>query len=36
MAIDKAKGNLILQLDADEVVDEELANFIQQINHQAQ
>ena len=32
MAIDKAKGNLILQLDADEVVDEELCGFIQHIN----
>ena len=34
MAIDEAKGNLILQLDADEVVDEELCRFIQRINHQ--
>lgn len=28
MAMDKAKGNLVLQLDADEVVDQELATFI--------
>lgn len=28
LAMDKAKGDLILQLDADEVVDEELAKFI--------
>jgi glycosyltransferase involved in cell wall biosynthesis len=28
MAMDKAKGDLVLQLDADEVVDEELAAFI--------
>lgn len=28
MAIDAAKGDLILQLDADEVVDEQLRNFI--------
>ena len=30
-AMDKAKGPLVLQLDADEAVDEQLANFIQQI-----
>lgn len=29
MAMDKAQGELVLQLDADEVVDEELATFIQ-------
>jgi glycosyltransferase involved in cell wall biosynthesis len=29
MAMDEAKGDLILQLDADEVVDKELAEFIQ-------
>lgn len=28
MAMDKAKGELVLQLDADEIVDEELAKFI--------
>ncbi len=32
MAIDEAKGNLILQLDADEVVDQELANFITKLD----
>ena len=32
MAIDAAQGDLILQLDADEVVDEELANFIQNLH----
>jgi len=31
MAMDAAKGDLVLQLDADEIVDEELAKFIQQI-----
>jgi glycosyltransferase involved in cell wall biosynthesis len=31
MAIDKASGELILQLDADEVVDEQLRGFIQKI-----
>jgi len=31
MAIDAAKGDLILQLDADEVVDEELAEFIKKV-----
>jgi glycosyltransferase involved in cell wall biosynthesis len=31
MAMDAAKGDLILQLDADEVVDEELAGFIQKV-----
>lgn len=35
MAIDAAKGDLILQLDADEVVDSELKNFILQV-HQNQ
>lgn len=34
MAMDKAQGDLVLQLDADEVVDEELAKFIQK-THQA-
>ncbi len=32
MAIDAAQGELILQLDADEVVDDELANFIQNLH----
>jgi glycosyltransferase involved in cell wall biosynthesis len=32
IAMDAAKGDLILQLDADEVVDEELTNFIHQIH----
>ncbi len=31
MAMDKATGDLVLQLDADEVVDDELASFITQI-----
>lgn len=31
-AMDKAKGNLVLQLDADEAVDEELADFIKKID----
>ncbi len=31
IAMDEAKGDLILQLDADEVVDEELANFIKRL-----
>ena len=31
MAMDKAKGDLVLQLDADEVVDAELAAFIKKI-----
>jgi len=30
MAMDKAKGELVLQLDADEIVDEQLAAFIQE------
>ena len=34
MAMDAAKGELILQLDADEIVDEELAEFIKKIAHQ--
>ncbi len=34
MAMDKAKGDLVLQLDADEIVDEELALFIQQTHSQ--
>lgn len=33
MAMDKAKGDLILQLDADELVDDELKIFIQKILH---
>lgn len=32
MAMDKAKGQIVLQLDADEVVDQELAKFIKHIN----
>lgn len=32
MAMDKTKGELVLQLDADEVVDEELATFIKAIH----
>ncbi|MBD3250105.1 MAG: glycosyltransferase [Candidatus Pacebacteria bacterium] len=32
MAIDKARGELILQLDADEVVDQELKDFINQVH----
>lgn len=32
MAIDAARGDLVLQLDADEVVDEELAEFIKKIS----
>lgn len=31
MAMDKAKGQLVLQLDADEIVDEELSKFIKKI-----
>lgn len=31
LAMDKAKGSLVLQLDADEVVDQELASFIKKI-----
>lgn len=34
MAMDKAKGDLILQLDADEVVDQELAEFIENTHSQ--
>lgn len=34
MAIDEAAGYLILQLDADEVVDKELARFIQDLHQQ--
>lgn len=34
MAMDSATGELILQLDADEVVDEELYAFIQQLKNQ--
>ena len=36
MAMDKAKGELIFQLDADEVVDETLAQFIQSVEKQRQ
>ncbi len=32
MAMDKAKGELVLQLDADEVVDEELKKFISHVH----
>ena len=32
MAMDEAKGELVLQLDADEVVDQELATFITAVN----
>lgn len=32
MAMDEAKGELVLQLDADEVVDDELAEFIQSVH----
>lgn len=32
MAIDNAKGNLILQLDADEIVDKDLLSFIKQLH----
>lgn len=34
MAMDKAKGDLVLQLDADEIVDEELKQFIQKTHAQ--
>jgi glycosyltransferase involved in cell wall biosynthesis len=34
MAMDAAKGKLVLQLDADEVVDEELRSFIRQLKQQ--
>lgn len=33
MAMDAAKGDLVLQLDADEVVDDELRDFITKIHH---
>ncbi len=36
MAIDAAQGDLILQLDADEVVDQTLVKFIQQLHKQLQ
>ena len=36
LAIDAAKHNLILQLDADEVVDKELNLFIQELNQKLQ
>lgn len=36
MAIDAATGNLILQLDADEVVDQELKKFILEIANEGQ
>jgi glycosyltransferase involved in cell wall biosynthesis len=32
MAMDKAKGELVLQMDADEVVDKQLASFIRKIH----
>lgn len=34
LAIDKASGDLILQLDADEIVDEELATFITKLHQE--
>ncbi|KKU18584.1 MAG: Glycosyl transferase, group 2 family [Candidatus Pacebacteria bacterium GW2011_GWB1_47_8] len=34
MAMDRAKGELVLQIDADEVVDEELARFIRSVEKQ--
>ncbi len=34
MAMDKASHDLVLQLDADEVVDEELKKFIREVNKQ--
>lgn len=34
LAMDKAKGNLVLQLDADEKVDDQLKKFIKKISHQ--
>src|SRR3990167_4632807 len=34
MAMDRAKGELVLQIDADEVVDEELARFILSVEKQ--
>lgn len=34
MAMDKASGDLVLQLDADEVVDQELAEFIKKTHQQ--
>lgn len=34
MAMDAAKGDLILQLDADEVIDRELKSFIQKLHKQ--
>lgn len=34
MAMDKAKGDLVLQMDADEVVDKKLAEFIKQLHKQ--
>lgn len=36
MAMDQAKGDLILQMDADEVVDETLAKFVKQMEKQRQ
>lgn len=36
LAMDEAKGDLVLQLDADEVVDEELSRFIEVIHQQIQ
>jgi glycosyltransferase involved in cell wall biosynthesis len=36
LAMDKAQGELILQLDADEVVDQELADFIQKTKQRRQ
>ncbi|MBU0576323.1 glycosyltransferase family 2 protein [Patescibacteria group bacterium] len=34
LAMDQAKGDVVLQLDADEVIDEELAGFIRKIHTQ--
>lgn len=36
LAMDKATGDVVLQLDADEVVDQELAEFIQKIDRELQ
>lgn len=36
LAMDQAKGELVFQIDADEVVDDELARFIQSVEKQRQ
>lgn len=36
MAMDEARGDLVLQLDADEVVDEELAQFISKLDKEVE